>query len=246
MRIGVTGGVEPVAGPVFTVGRRGHELVDQRTHLCVVQAATVLGEVLGEKFRRRREAGDVECQAANERAGVGLGGGLKSGSLELGEDEAVDGVLGPAALIGGGRDCDGRHEGPVRLPFGPLFDPSLNRGDLFWPERLVRLRWRHDLIFVFGDNALVEATLVGLSLDDGWRLLLAVLGQALGEEASLGVEAKAGLARAWIWAVAVEAVVGDHRADVAIELDFLIGRKGNGYEEGQECQEGLRHGLGVS
>jgi len=53
----------------------------------------------------------------------------------------------------------------------------------------VRLRRRHDLVFVLGDNALVEGTLVGLSLDDGWRLFLAVLGQALGEEAGFGVEA---------------------------------------------------------
>ena len=174
---------------MFTVGRRRHEFVDQRTHLSVVQAATVLRKVLGEKFRRRREASDVECQAANERAGIGLGGGGQPGGLELGEDEAVDGVLGPAALVGGRRDCNGRQQGPVRLPFGPLFDPSLNRGDLLWPERLVRLRRRHDLVGVLRRNALVEATLIGLSLDDGWRLFFAVLGQALGEEAGLGVEA---------------------------------------------------------
>jgi hypothetical protein len=46
--------------------------------------------------------------------------------------------------------------------------------------------------------------------------------------------------------VTVEAVVGDDRADIAIELDLLLGREGGGYEEGQERQEGLTHGEGVS
>jgi hypothetical protein len=46
--------------------------------------------------------------------------------------------------------------------------------------------------------------------------------------------------------MAVEAVFGDDRADVAVELDFLFGReRSGGYEEGQESQEGLTHGEGI-
>ena len=46
--------------------------------------------------------------------------------------------------------------------------------------------------------------------------------------------------------MAVETVVGDNRADIAVELNLIGCREGGGYEEGQERQEGLSHGEGVS
>ena len=103
---------------------------------------------------------------------------------------------------------------------------------------------RHDLLFVLGNDALVERALVGLAFDDGRRFFLAVLRLARGEEARFGVEAQAGLAGGGIRAVAVEAVFGDDRSDVAVELDLLFGREGSGRKEGQERQEGLTHGEG--
>ena len=41
--------------------------------------------------------------------------------------------------------------------------------------------------------------------------------------------------------MAVEAVVRQEGADVAIELHGFFGREGGGDEEGQERQEGLTH-----
>jgi hypothetical protein len=43
--------------------------------------------------------------------------------------------------------------------------------------------------------------------------------------------------------MAVEAVVREHRTDVAVELDG-IGREGRGHQERQESQARLTHGKG--
>ena len=132
----------------------------------------------------------------------------------------------------------------MRLPRGALVDPGPDLGDLLRFQFFVRLRRRHDLVFVLRSNALVEGALVGLALDDGRRLFLAVLVLAGGEEAGFGVEAQARLAGAGVGAVAVEAVVREHRTDIAVELHGFFGRVGGGQEEGQERQEGLTHGEG--
>ena len=47
VRVGVAGGVEPVAGAVFAVGRQGHQLIDECRELRIAEAAAVLGQVLG-------------------------------------------------------------------------------------------------------------------------------------------------------------------------------------------------------
>jgi hypothetical protein len=117
----------------------------------------------------------------------------------------------------------------------------LDERDLGGLEGLVLLRRRHDLVLVLADDALEERALVRLALKDGGRLFLAVLGHARRKEAGFSVEAEARLAGTGIRAVAVEAVFGDDRTDVAVELDFLFGREGGGDEEGQERQEGLTH-----
>ena len=242
--VGVARGIEPIAGAVLAVRRRRHQLVHQGADLRILQVGAVLGEVLGEEFGRGRQAGDIEREAADERAGIGLGGGGEPGGLELGEDEGVDGVLGPTRLVDGRRDRDGREEGPVRLPRGALLDPSLDLRHLRGLQRLVRLGRGHDLVFVLGDDALEKRALVGLSFDDGRGLFLAVLILPRGEEAGLGVETQAGLARAGVGAVAMEAGVGEHRADVAVELHGVRGEGGRG-EQGEQGKGRSKHGRGA-
>ena len=51
VRVGVAGGVEPVAGAVFAVGRQGHQLIDECRELRIAEAAAVLGQVLGQQGR---------------------------------------------------------------------------------------------------------------------------------------------------------------------------------------------------
>ena len=245
VRVGVARGIEPVAGAVLAVGGGGEEFVDQRIKLRVAEAGVRLRSIFGEQFGRRRQAGEVEADTTHERRGVGFRRGLESVGGELGGDEAVDGVLGP----GGVGDFRQRgllrgDERPVRLPGGALFDPALDQRDLGGLEGLVLLGRRHDLLFVLGDDALEERALVRLALDDGRRFFLAVLGHARCEEAGFGIEAEARLAGGGIGAVAVEAVFGHDRADVAVELDLLFGREGGGREKRQERQEGLTHGEG--
>ena len=245
VRVGVTRGVEPVAGAVFAVGRQGHQFVDEPGELRVAEAGAVLGQVLGEEGRGGRQAGDVEADAADERGGVGFGGGLEAGGVELGADETVDRVLGPAVVRGlrqGG--LLRRHERPVRLPRRALFDPATHERDLVGQQFLVGFGRRHDLILVLGKHALVEGALVRLALDDGRRLFMPFLVDARREEAGFGVETKSGLAGAGIRAVAMEAVIREQWADIAVEL-HVVRREGRGQDEGQESQEGLTHERGV-
>ena len=243
VRVGIAGGVEPVAGAVFAVGRKGHQFVDERGELRVAEAGAVLGQMSGQQGGRGRQAGDVEADAADERGGVGFGGRLQAGGVELGAHEPVDRVLGPV-VIGSLRQRRllRGDERPVRLPRRALLDPATHERDLGGLKLLVGFGRRHDLILVGGEHALEEGALVGLALDDGRRLFLALFVDAGGEETGFGVETQAGLAGAGVRAVAMEAVVRQEGADVAIELHLFVGREGGGDEEGQERQEGLTHG----
>jgi len=125
-----------------------------------------------------------------------------------------------------------------------LFNPRFDLRHLRGLQRLVRLGRRHDLVFVLGDDALEERALVGLALDDGRGFFLAVLVLARGEEAGLGVETQAGFARAGVGAVAMEAGVGEHRADVAVELHGVRGESRRG-EKGEQGKGRSKHGRGA-
>ena len=106
----------------------------------------------------------------------------------------------------------------MRLPWGALLDPCLDLGDLLRLELFVRLRRRHDFIFVGRNQALEEAALVRLAFDHGGRF--AVLGR---EESGFRVQPQPCLARSRIGAVAVKAGIGEDGADVLIELNRLGG-----------------------
>ena len=86
--LGVADEVEPVARPLLTVARAG----EQSVHELLVGGGGLVGEELVQLEGRRRQAGEVEVNAARERGAVGRGGRLELGGGELLEDERVDGV----------------------------------------------------------------------------------------------------------------------------------------------------------
>ena len=97
-RVGVAGDVEPVASPALSVGTRSEEPVDDPLPGIgggVVEKGADLGG-------RRREAGEIEGDAAEEGAPIGERRRFQPSSFQPGDDEAVD-VVGHEPRIRDGR-----------------------------------------------------------------------------------------------------------------------------------------------
>lgn len=100
---------------------------------------------------------------------------------------------------------------------GALFDPVFERELLFGFERAVGIGWRHQFRFIVGRDAAPEVALFRMAGDDwGDVVVLGVGGICL-------VEPKVGLPGFFIEAVALEAVFRKDRADVAVEVELLLG-----------------------
>ena len=103
--VGVAGDIEPVAAPAFTVGRGGKQAVDEGGvgGVGITERIGFEGDDLG---FGGWEAGEVEGEAADQRAAIGSGVGAEAMVCEFGEDEVIDGVLDPRGVGGsGGGDC---------------------------------------------------------------------------------------------------------------------------------------------
>ena len=207
----VGGREEPVDEPLVGVGPG---VVDER------------GGVVG----GRRQSREVERQAADQRGAVGTRRGRQALLGELDEDESVDVVADEAGVAGHvGRRVPGRRDvGPVALPFGPLLDPAAERLDLGLRERPARPLGGHPLGVIVRDDPLDQGALARLAGDDHRPVL------PLRERPLLLVEPEARLALALVGAVALEAGLGEDRADVAVEVDWTGLARGEGRTSRQE------------
>ena len=112
-RVGVAGEVEPLPGPVLGMLGGGEQPVDE---LAIPGVGGIGAERIG-LVGGRRQAGEVEPEAAHQITGRGLGRRRQAGRQDPGADEAIDGRL----LPGGGdrgrhaahasRQYDGRRRG---------------------------------------------------------------------------------------------------------------------------------------
>ena len=98
-----------------------------------------------------------------------------------------------------------------------LFDPALERFLLLGLEMAMRIGRRHHFRFVVGRDAAPEFALLGVAGDDRGDVVVFGVG-GFGH-----VEPQLGLAGLFIEAVALEAVFGEDRADVAVEIELLLG-----------------------
>ena len=129
--VGVPGRVEPVPAPALAVMGR---LASRRSTSLLVGVGRRVGEEGVDLRERRRQADQVEAQAADQGGPVGLGRGLQPLGLQPGEDEAVDRVPGPGLVATFGERGPGRGlERPVVAtspavgvvgPARPLVDPG--------------------------------------------------------------------------------------------------------------------------
>ena len=126
----------------------------------------------------------------------------------------------------------------MRLPVGSLENPPLHDLLLGRSEVFVSLGRGHDLVSIGGDQALPKGALAEVTGHDSG----ATLGGG-GEESLLRIEAQARLAGAGIWAVAVEARIGQDGPNVAVEAHRL-GGAGRGTEEASGKERGQNPGRG--
>ena len=159
--VSVANDVEPVAAPVFAVVRRSEQSVDD--------GGKCVGRLVGNEgvdlVGGRRQTGERERRAADERGPVGDGRRPETAGFELGQDKGIDRV-GRVATVGGrdprhvgtgggferpevpaasrleggrdaGRRCTGNRAVGMRRAAG---DPFREDGDLVLVERLL---WRH-------------------------------------------------------------------------------------------------------
>ena len=125
--VAVAGGVQPVAGAMFAVVRRGEVAVH---HALVGVGRSVLEEGL-DLGGLGRQAGGVERDAADQGAAIFGGRGREALLFELRQDETVDRIADPRGVLDGGRlGLDGRLEGPVFLPRRAAVDPAFEERDL--------------------------------------------------------------------------------------------------------------------
>ncbi len=138
--IGIARQVEPLHRHAFAVLRQRKQAV----HLLLVSVRRFVGDKSVDLRRRRRQAGEIEAQSAQQRRAVGLRCGLEPFAFQARQHKAVDGVARPLLIAyRRQRGTHGRGEGPVPLPLRALLDPLAHQFHLRRGEHNPSLRGRH-------------------------------------------------------------------------------------------------------
>ena len=223
--VGVAREVHPGHGQVFAVARGGQQRID----LLLESVRGLVGQEGVDLRGGRRQTGQHQGDAAQPRRAVGRGVRAEAGGFGLGEDEAIERVLGP---VGGlhrrGGVLLGADERPVRVVLRALRDPAREDVLLGRGERPVQLRRRHDLVGVRGVETRDDGAALQIARHDGRIAALQLLGRA-----REFIQTQAGLAAlVGVGSVATETTIGEDGADVTVEVDE-VGRGGDGAKEGQ-------------
>ena len=218
--VGEAGDVEPPDGHAFAEVRRGEKGVDG-------------GLEIGVGGFGRREAGEVEGEAAEEGVIGGLGGGGEVFFGEFGLDEGVDGVFGDFGRGGFGE----WGVGPVGFVDSAFGDPAAEEFFLGGGEGFVGLFGRHGVFVV--EDAGNDFAFVRVTGDDGEGAFFGFFDGLFAD-----VEAEAGFAGFGVETVAVEAGIRHEGADVAIERDrWWCGEEGCGLDQEEWDKEAHVEGM---
>jgi len=209
--VGEPGEVEPRHRHALAIGLAA----EQAVHEGLVGAGGSVGEEGVHLVHRGRQAGQVEGDAAQEGPPVGLRGRRQALALEAREDEGVDAVAPPARVRHRGRLRVGdRLVGPVPTPGRAFLDPSPQHGHLVGRQLLAGRGRRHVLVGIGAGDHLQQARLGRSAGDHGPDAGFEALGCPLGL-----IEAQAGLALGFVGPMALVAMLGQDRADLAVEVD---------------------------
>ncbi len=234
-RLGEAHQVEPVLPPAFAEVRRGEQSLDELR----VGVGRGVVDVCLDLRRCRRQADEVEVQPADKCAAGCRGAWRKPGALQLGEDEAVHGGVGPVRA-GDRLDLWRPDVAPNRLP-RPVPGRELGEVEFVFVADVRRVavarvgRAHGDPLGQFVDGLLRELGLgrhlqIGVTVRDSpdQQAVPWVAGDdrradfpAL-EQPGAGVELQFALGFAGFLAVAFVAVLHQQRPDVVLEkLDSL-------------------------
>ena len=209
--IGVAGDVEPGERHSLAVVRAGKEAVDQFFVGLRIGVGNEGIDLLG----RGWQADQISVEPADERGPVGLGRRFHSGVFQLHEHESIDIVLRPSCVLRlRWLRSHRRHEAPVRRVDGPFLDPAVEEFFLVVGEPPVGIRRRHDDVGVGRVDAFEQHARTRIARHDraGMNRSLAV------------IELQVSLPLVAVLSVAIEAVLGEDRPDVAIEVERLSRR----------------------
>ena len=151
VRIGVTRGIEPIPNHPLAVTRTREKPV----HDALVSGGGFVGEKRVHLRQRRRQAGEIERHATNQRFARRFGRGLEIFLLQPRENETVHVVPRPLVALHLRQLRPARRlESPVLAPHRALIYPTFEQGDLRGGEFAFRIRRRHQVIGVLSRDAL--------------------------------------------------------------------------------------------
>ena len=167
IRVGIAGVVEPIAGALLAISGPGQKRIDQ---VLIGLRRGVVHE--GADFGGGgQQAGQVKRYAADEGSSVGFRRGVQAFFLETGEDEGVDGILGPCFVLSGqGHErADGLVKGPVGAVHRAFLYPLLQNGDIRGLHRLGFALGilRHQVVRVSRFDPLDEFALLRMAGNNG-------------------------------------------------------------------------------
>ena len=205
--IAVARRVEPARRHALAVPGRAEQPIDD----LLVGIGRRVREAGVDLFEGRGEAGEVEAHAPNQLLTDRLRRRAEARALEARQDEAVNLVPGPCAVLNlRQRRLLGRNERPVIVPLGPLFDPAADELDFPLGKGELRLGRRHAPARLRVGNPQVKLAFLRLSGDD--HLFL-------GD--GFEVEAKIRLALLAVGPVTGVTAVREERLDLGVEVHTL-------------------------
>ena len=208
--IGIAGEVEPVPCPLLAIAVAREQGIDR----LLVAVGLEGGELLG----RRRQADEIEIDAAAERGGVGLRRRREPLRGKVRGDDRVD------RTRAGGDSGHGRplreHERPMRVVLGSGGDPFFKCGDLRCCEGLLLVGWGHDRVGVVRQDAAHQFALVSLARHDRRLARLAPLESILTD-----IKPEIPLAALLVEAMAVATVLGEDRLHVPLVVGPTGGQR---------------------
>ena len=214
-RVGVARQVEPDARPALAVGGVFQETI----HGLFISIGRRIGGEFVHFPRRRRQAAQVNADAAQEDELVSLGGGREPFFFEPGEYPVVDPVTRPWALVTGRQGlCPRGRERPVLRIRGALPHPASEDLYVRLREPLAGFFGRHPQRLILLDQSGEQLALVRRSGDDRDRPTLERLHGLVAM-----IEPERAAALGFVGAVAGEAIPGEDRPDLAQVIDRRVG-----------------------